>query len=398
MRKLITLFLAILPLTLAAQNDSFVEPSDSMRTVRERIAASQGKTVPDLSSHINLEFYSSLAANIVDNRFDELSFKVNRVRMEIYGQLNPKLSYHFRQSFNKYSNPFSLDNLASSIEYANISYHHPNQKFSLVAGKQFVCLGGHEYYVNALRIREFSEFNATVGCYQTGLMGSFQLSPSHDINIQLVNNRSGSDGDLFAYGRPADLEKSSFPLLATFNWNGRFIDDALELRYAVSAGNLAKGANIYYVTAGNTWQRGPVLAYFDLMYSREGLDSQNRLSILQGDRKGAENLRNVHYLTLIGDVDYSPHPKWNLYVKGTWELAGIYEAYGDYSAGNYMTDWNAQACVEWFPFTEDRGFKLFLHYLYKGTILEQRAQEAFGTRIPDRQRISMGVVYTLPVI
>ena len=394
MKKLITLFLAIFPFALAAQNESFVAEQDSLATVRERIAAAQGKNIEPLKSHINLEFYSSLYAQIKDNKFDELSFKVNRVRLEIYGKLNPKLSYHFRQSFNKYSNPFSLDNLASSIEYANIAYHHPNQKFQLVAGKQFVALGGHEYYVNALRIREFSEFNATVGCYQTGILAGFKASPSQEINLQLVNNRSGSDSDLFVYGRPEDMEKSKCPLLAVLNWNGNFMDDAFNFQYAVGAGNLAKGANIYYATAGNTYDKGPVLAYFDVMYSREGIDSQNRLSVLQGKTPGAQNLRNVHYLTLIADVDYSFHPKWNVYMKGTWETAGIYKAYGDRPVGKYMTDWNAQACIEWCPLNEDRGFKVFLHYLYKATVLEKAGQELGTLRIPDRQRISMGIVYT----
>ena len=387
-----------MPLVLSAQNESFIQERDSTATLRERIAKKTGASVPELKSHINLEFYSSLSAQIEGGKFDELSFKVNRVRLEIFGRLNKSISYHFRQSFNKYSNPFSLDNLASSIEYANITYHHPKNRFQLVAGKQFVCLGGYEYYVNALRVREFSDFNSTVGCYQTGLMGSFQLSPSQELNLQLVNNRSGSDSDLFAYGLPSDMTKSKFPLLATLNWNGSFCDNSLQLRYALSAGNLAKGANIFYVTAGNIWERGPVLAYFDVMYSREGLDSQNRLSVLQGDKEGAQNLRNVHYLTLIGNVDYSFHPKWNVYLKGSWELAGLYKPSGEMPAGRYMTNWNAQACVEWFPLTEDRGFKLFLHYLYKGNILHSRANDVFAAHLPDSQRISVGIVYTLPVI
>lgn len=68
------------------------------------------------------------------------------------------LSYHYRQSFNKYSDPYSLDNLSSSLElaYVNLKVH---DKFGFTIGKQFVNFGGYEYFVNSIKVREFSEFN-----------------------------------------------------------------------------------------------------------------------------------------------------------------------------------------------------------------------------------------------
>lgn len=384
-----------------AQNETLIQPED-LPTMVERLmdkrdsVRNDGYVMRRIKSHINLEFYSSANAYFTENDFDELSFKVNRVRLEIYGKLHDHLSYHFRQSFNKYSNLHSLDNLASSIEYANITWH-AGPKFNLVAGKQFVALGGYEAYVNALRVREFCEFNSNVAVYQAGLMGVVNFNEDQQLILQLVNNRSGSDSDLFKYGLPDGIEPAKVPLLATVNWNSYFADKALHFRYSASAGQLAKGKNIYYLTCGNVYEKGPIVAYLDVMYSREGIDSQQRVTALQGAGIAPVTAQNTSYLSFIANFDYQFHPKWNAYVKGAYETAGVYKENGIFKKGRVATTWNAQACLEWFPFTEDKGFKVFAHYLYKGHELTENAK-ALMAAMPHTQRISLGIVYVIPVL
>ena len=390
----------LLPVLATAQNETLISEKDSIPSLVERIIAERegGYKIRKIKSNINLEFYTSANAYFTENEFDDLSFKLNRVRLEIEGRLNDHLSYHFRQSFNKYSNPHSVDNLSSSIEYANITWH-ASDRFNLVAGKQFVSLGGYEAYVNALRVREFCEFNNNVAVYQAGIMGVVQFNPSQQLILQVVNNRSGSDSDLYVYGRPDGIEAAKFPLLATVNWNGLFLDDALHFRYAASMGQLAKGKNIYYLTCGNIYEKYPFVAYLDVMYSREGIDSQQRITTLQGQGRGMlpVTAQNTQYLSFIANLDYQFHPKWNAYIKGAYETAGIYEANSIFAKGRYLTSWNAQACLEWFPFTEDKGFKVFAHYLYKGHHLTENA-EVMMASMPHTQRISLGLVYVIPVL
>lgn len=390
----------LLPVLATAQNETLISEKDSIPSLVERIIAERegGYKIREIKSNINLEFYTSANAYFTENEFDDLSFKLNRVRLEIEGRLNDHLSYHFRQSFNKYSNPHSVDNLSSSIEYANITWH-ASDRFNLVAGKQFVALGGYEAYVNALRVREFCEFNNNVAVYQAGIMGVVQFNPAQQLILQVVNNRSGSDSDLYIYGRPDGIEAAKIPLLATVNWNGFFLDDALHFRYSASMGQLAKGKNIYYLTCGNIYEKYPFVAYLDVMYSREGIDSQQRITTLQGQGRGMlpVTAQNTQYLSFIANLDYQFHPKWNAYIKGAYETASIYEANGIFAKGRYMTSWNAQACLEWFPFTEDKGFKVFAHYLYKGHHLTENA-EVMMASMPHTQRISLGLVYVIPVL
>ena len=400
MKRYIWMLALLLPVVAAAQNQTLISEQDSIPSMIERIIAERegGYKIRKIKSNINLEFYTSANAYFTENEFDDLSFKLNRVRLEIEGRLSDHLSYHFRQSFNKYSNPHSVDNLSSSIEYANITWH-ASDRFNLVAGKQFVSLGGYEAYVNALRVREFCEFNNNVAVYQAGIMGVVQFNSSQQLILQVVNNRSGSDSDLYIYGRPDGIEAAKFPLLATVNWNGLFLDDALHFRYAASIGQLAKGKNIYYLTCGNIYEKYPFVAYLDVMYSREGIDSQQRITTLQGQGRGMlpVTAQNTQYLSFIANLDYQFHPKWNAYIKGAYETAGIYEANSIFAKGRYLTSWNAQACLEWFPFTEDKGFKVFAHYLYKGHHLTENA-EVMMASMPHTQRISLGLVYVIPVL
>ena len=391
MKKLFLAIFIVLSFSAMAQNDQpLITYTDSTRTLF--------KNRPNAKSHINLEFASSANAYFASGDFDEVSFKMNRVRLEIYGTLNKKLSYHFRQSFNKYSNPYSVDNMSSSIEYANIKWH-ASDKIDVVAGKQFLAVAGYEGYVNGLKVREFSDFNNNVEVYQAGIAGVFKLHDNHQIMVQVANNRNSTDSEMYLYGLPDGVRSSKFPLLGTLNWNGWFADGALHLMYSASAGQLGKGKNIYYLMCGNIYEKGPVLAYLDVLYSRSGIDSQQRITALQSQMRGMMPVtaENTEYLTFIANVDYRFHPKWNGYIKGAYETAGVYETTGMFQKGRYITSWNAQVCLEWFPLKEESGFKVFAHYLYKGYDLTENAK-ALGGSLPHTQRISLGIEYIIPVL
>lgn len=401
MKKLFVIFAMFCAVNAVAQNPKILIGEDELPTMVERIMEKQdslkndGYEIRKIKSHINLEFASSANAFFTAGQFDEMSFKMNRVRLEIYGRLTDKLSYHFRQSFNRHGNvnPHSVENMSSSIEYANIKWRF-NDKFDLVAGKQFLAVGGYEGYVNGLLVREFSEFNNNFEIFQTGLKGTVYLTPDQHLYFQVVNNRTGTDEYMYRNGLPAGVEPAKFPLLATANWTGWFADGAVNLMYSASVGQLAKGRNIYYLMCGNIYEKGPVLAYLDVLYQRSGLDTQNRISGLSSN---AATAQNTQYLTFIANMDYRFHPKWNAYVKGAYETAGVYEANDVFKSGRYMTAWNAQGCIEWFPFEEEKGFKVFAHYVYKGFHLTGNAT-AIGGYKPHTQRVSLGIQYIIPVL
>ena len=394
MRKLIAvgLLLIVACLPVRAQEEPLITPNDSIKSLLNRLLPSVNS---DVSAHMNLEFYTSAAAYFTEGSFDEAAFKINRVRMEILGAFSKEFNWHFRQSFNKYSNPHALDNLSSSIEFAYVNWK-PSDKFNMTVGKQFVSMGGYEYYLNANKVREFSEFNNYVAAYQAGLSAVYNFSPTQELVLQITNIRSGEDEDMYMYGRPEGVAKAKVPVISTLNWNGFFADRAIQLRYAASWGQQAKGKNILYLTAGNIYEKGPIVAYFDVMYSRQGLDSHGIISEMQGPAvELPTTAMNTEYLSFIADVDYRFHPHWNAYIKGAYETAGVYEGYGIFEKGLYRTTWNLQGCIEFFPMANSE-LKIFGHLLHKGHKLTDRAR-ALGAVAPDTQRISVGLVYTIPV-
>lgn len=350
----------------------------------------------NLKPRINLEFAGSATADFTEGDFQKAYFKMNRVRLEILGDLNDNLSYHFRQAYNKIGSPSSLDNITSSVEYAYLTWHHQD-KFDLLAGKQCLAVAGYENWVNGLKVREFSEFNDNYGLFQTGITGVIKFTPTQHLLLQVANNRNGVDSDTYTYGLPSGVEPAKLPLLATASWNGWFADKSLFLMYSASAGQLAKGKNMYYLMCGNVYEKGPVFAYLDVLYARYGIDVQQRVTSLQSGILMPVTAQNTEYFTVIANFDYRILPKWNAYVKGAYETAGVYEANGAFSAGRYMTAWNAQGCLEWFPFDEEKGFKVFAHYVYKGFNLTGNA-EALGGYKPHIQRISLGIQYIIPVL
>ena len=393
MRKLITVLVLWLMACwpMQAQKTPLVIPNDSVQSLLNRLLSTES---PEVSAHMNLEFYTSAAAYFTEGSLDEAAFKINRVRLEILGSFSKEFNWHFRQSFNKYSNPHALDNLSSSIEYAYVNWK-PSDKFNLTVGKQFVAMGGYEYYLNSNKIREFSEFNDYVAAYQAGVSAAFNLTPSQELVLQVTNFRSGEDKDMYVYGRPEGIAKAKAPLLSTLNWNGSYADNTVRFRYAASWGQQAESRNILYLTAANIYEKGPTLLYLDVMYSRQGLDNHCIISDMQGAMvENPVTAQHTEYLTIIGNFDYRIHPKWNAYIKGAYETAGVYKANGLFEKGLYRTTWNLQGCVEFFPLANSE-LMLFGHVLHKGHKLTDRAR-ALGAIAPDTQRISVGLVYTIP--
>ena len=377
-----------------AQSQALIERNDSVRTVLSKIYPNL-KQYKSSSALLNLEFFTSGAASFTEGDFDEAAFKLSRLRVEIKGSFNDKFHYHYRHNFNSNGDIHSTDNLSSNVEYAYLSWT-PSPKFRLTAGKQALGLGGYEVYAAPIQVRQFSEFNSHVDCYNTGLTFSYFPVQSQELAFQVVNNRTGKYSEVYPNGLPAGVTESKMPLIGTFNWNGNFADNCFQTRYAASVGQLAKGANIYYLTAGNIWDKKPVFAYFDVMYSREEIDSKGLVSALQGEViEAPTTAQYVEYLTFIGDIDYRFHPNWNAYIKGTYETSRVYKANGPFEKGLYRKTWTAQACIEFFPM-KTKELTLFAHAQYLGHDLTKRARLMGGVN-PDTQRISVGVHYIIPV-
>lgn len=374
----------------AAQSEPMISSGEA--SLLERLTGGQRKV--DWAD-MNIQFCSAVDASFQNGKLDEAAFKVHRIRLEVLGGFHEKFTYHFRQSLNQYTTPnIPLDNLSGSVELAMVGWQL-NDKWKLTAGKQPVQFSGYECWVNAIKVRHYSDFNNTIPCYQAGVNVAYKMNDSHEFNFQLTNNRNGDSNDQFMYGLPEDVEATKIPLLATVNWDGYFVDHAMQLRYSLSYGQLAKNKNVFYFTCGNVWDKKPFLGYVDFMYSREGIDSKGLISGVTVQDGVGQTLSDVDYFTTIFNLDYRVASHWNLYVKGVYEQGNVFKSSGNISAGTYRRVWNAQLCAEYYPL-KNSELLCYLHLLYKNVHLTERATR-WGAESYNQQRISLGLVYTLPV-
>ena len=121
MRKHFLLFLLCLATNASLTAQETLRENNGEPTLVERLSNGEIKIN---SAEMNFQLFTSANAEFVGNELDGMNFKLNRVRLEIKGDVGKWLGYHYRQSFNKYSDPYSLDNLSSSLELAYVNLRH----------------------------------------------------------------------------------------------------------------------------------------------------------------------------------------------------------------------------------------------------------------------------------
>ena len=355
----------------------------------------EGKLTDQDYAHMELQFNSSAKATFEDGKYEEGSFSLNGVRMQIAGQLTGGINYSFRQSFTRQYSPNASDNVSMAVEKAQVGWD-VNKHFTFVIGKQFVELGGYEYWVAANRVRFYSDFNNTVPCFQAGIGGLIKVNPNQTIAVQLLNNTNASDMSTYEYGFPEEFSKTKTPIIGILGYEGYFVDRALAFHYGAGYGQLATNRTQLYLTAGNAWEKNPILAYLDFMYSREGIDTKGFISSMSANRtEGGVTAQNVEYFTTIANIDYRLTQHWNVYVKGTYETGNVYRANGIFEKGRYNNTWSIQACAEYFPI-KTRDLRFFLHGLYKKNELTDLSRQ-LGALSKETIRLSFGLEYILPV-
>lgn len=91
---LLTILLISAPSVFAQEVEKETAPGQEP-TLVERLTG--GKKVIE-SAEMNFQLFTSANANFTGSDFDGMNFKLNRVRLEIKGDVWKNLSYHYRQS------------------------------------------------------------------------------------------------------------------------------------------------------------------------------------------------------------------------------------------------------------------------------------------------------------
>lgn len=308
-------------------------------------------------------------------------FLLNDFKVEATGTVTPWLSYAYRQVLSYRNEWVRANGFGSYIENAWVGFQL-SEKLSVTAGKQDAAWGGFEYDEDAYKIYDYSDMNDWMECYFTGVGISYEATETQELCLQVTN---GNDN------------RRKSPSFYNIGWNSSYLDELLSLRYSVSAGQQAKGRWMWMAWAGQQVEAGKFLGYFDVMYTRGKSDPVGVLSELfePEDEEAGAWIANTSYLSLVARLNYSIHPKWNLFAKGMYETASVYKANGPYASGKYRTAWGYQGGVEFYPMADD-NLHLFLTATGRSYSLTETAK-ALDASAENTARLSVGFVYKIPV-
>ena len=210
MKKIILLTLLFVPVTMMAQQDK--DASAGEQSLFEKVTKIEKKQD---NFHFLLNLNNSFDVNQGDGEFQNAKFNMRQIRIEAKGNINDTFSFRWRQRLNRNNSPApdGIDNMpASSIDVAGIGVK-VSDKFSMFLGKQCAAYGGIEFDLNPIEIYEYSDMVDYMSNFLTGANFQFQLAPSHQLQVQVLDSRSASMSDMYGDG----YEQSKVPLLYTVN-------------------------------------------------------------------------------------------------------------------------------------------------------------------------------------
>ncbi len=376
-----------LALTANAQQDK--DASAGEESLFEKVTKIEKKQD---NFHFLLNLNNSFDVNQGDGKFQNAKFNMRQIRIEAKGNINDTFSFRWRQRLNRNNTPAAdnLDNMpSSSIDVAGIGVN-VSDKFSMFLGKQCAAYGGIEFDLNPIEIYEYSDMVDYMSNFLTGANFQFQLTPNHQLQLQVLDSRSGSMSDMYGDG----YEQSKVPLVYTANWNGNF-GDVFKTRWSYSLMSQAKGNQSHYVALGNEVTLNNFDAFFDVMYMREGIDREGIVSSIVGNNAMGGHQNDAEYLSLVMKAQYRFNPKWNFFVKGMLENEGFSKSNGSIEKGKYRTALGYFAGIEYYPM-KNSNLHFFLTYVGRHYSYTDKAK-AYGAADYSTNRISLGYIWQLPM-
>lgn len=291
MKKIFCLCFYLLPLLLFAQQTE--QAPDSLS--KPIIPIKKPDPVKDVNVFLDMRF--GFLNHFENGREGEdyTEFRNSQVAIGIYGKVHEKVSFRFRNRYNRETSIQTLDMLGGSVEMAFIDIEL-SPKSNLQLGKMFAFFGGYEYEFNPIEVMEYNDIQNNLLSYVTGVAYRYKISPKHSLGFQALNSRTMTFEDLFEGHVSENVKEPKWPLALVLNWEGSFWEKKFETKYSFSRFRMAKGkGTTTAITLGNKFQTGKFKLMYDFNYDYEQLDTKGIVTeILDGE-------------TIANDVNYIEH-------------------------------------------------------------------------------------------
>lgn len=246
------------------------------------------------------------------------------LKVLVNGKINSRFSYSFRHRlYVAHQEPKSFFN---ATDWANVTYHH-NDRFTVTAGKQMVCIGTIEYDYAPIDVYFASDFWNHVSPFQIGVNVGYKAGDNHQFYAQVVNS---------------PFSQQSMENIYAYNliWYGR-LAPWYNTIWSVNMIEYEKDHFINYIALGNKFHFGKTSVDLDYMNRYAGKDTDF-----------------FDDFSLHGKVSYAVNGNVNIFAKGGYDVnrgqkegaSFVYDRYvlpgvdlGFYGAG-----------VEYFPIKTDK--------------------------------------------
>lgn len=383
------------PLMAAAQENPDFHytqgEKDSLRSVYEKLESIQRKT-----DKFNVYFNMQAGFDVNANDETTTEFKARQLRLEIRGNLTNNVFYRFRHRLNKATNAQSLDNLAKATDMMYVGYN-ASDKFSMIFGKQCLAWGGFEFDLNPIDIYEYSDMIEYMDNFMLGANFIFRPAKNHEINLQVTDTRNNRIAD--EYGAEmlinSGIEPARSPMTYIVNWNGSMLDDKLQTRWSYGVEHEAKKYNTQKIAIGTKLNLPAFKLAVDYMRSDDDMDRSLIATgyTTQFYKKNAV-AKDVDYNTFIAKAELPFADKWNFFVKGMYETAGLPK--DDNFGKDFRKAYGYFAGIEHRPFKEE-DLKLFLVYVGRKYTFADALKQNNGDIFKDHNtnRVSLGMIYRI---
>lgn len=291
-------------------------------------ATAQTKVVEKLT----LEARGDYQRDYVDGHSrDELSgFDGKYLNLLMSGAISDKLTYSYRQRFNK----ASLDaGFFNATDWFYVDYK-PTEQWTLSAGKQVIDIGGWEYDYAPINLYFCSEFWNQTACYAWGASVAYKLSDDDMLRVQVCESPN----------RQIDITKDEDIYSYNLMWYGQH--GPWGTKWSANMVEYTKGHYISYLSLGNELRFSPQVSL--------ELDYMNRAA--------AHHTFFFRDCSVIGQLNYQPSDHLKFFAKASYDVNNT-DSPADLTVmpGTEMT--RLGAGVEYFPLGNNK-VRLHANYCY----------------------------------
>ncbi len=393
---IITLFTSLLTLTAMAQghNTRMGGDEEDTESLAERIFNLEKKT-DAFNFHIN--FASSLMAEDANHGEWDTRFICRDLRLDIKGDITPRVFYRLRHQFNINQNAKGLDRFAKATDIMMVGYR-PSKKVEIAAGKLCQIWGGFEYDQNPMEIYRYSDLVEMMDIFMAGAMVSYHPVPSQELALQVTNSYNDSFNEELGENpkvvsgyqeAPEELIRSRAPLTYIVNWNGNLFNNQLQTRWAWGIQTQAKHKYSRMLTLGQQLNLPNYQLYLDYYGEWDDVDRLHYAThdLLDWLMPRSTHVGKVHSHSVVAKMNWQFAPKWNLMLKGTYEttsVARIEELH------NYRKSIGYLGSLEYWPISK-HDFRVFLAYLGHSYNFNKASQiSSYSTN-----RVELGFMYRI---